>query len=110
MVGGFLGAIILIKKARDGLLLSAVFVMFGVGCAMVASSYLEFSFDNRILASHFVVGMPVGGLGGAGMMAIRAISPSLANKIVGMADGIVDGLTESRLAKAFKLIFGRDTS
>jgi len=77
---------------------------------MVASSYLEVTHSNTLLASHFVVGMPTGAIGGSGMMAIRAISPRLANKIVGMADGFVDGLTESRVAKALKLLFGKDVT
>lgn len=107
MLGGLLGALTSSKRARDGYLLSGIFVTFGVACAMVASDFLTIRFTNHLLAAHFVIGMPVGGLGGAGMMAIRAISPSLANKIVGMADKAVDGLGESRVIEALAILFGR---
>lgn len=106
IVGGLIGAIGLAKPARDGYLLSAIFVVFGVACALIASDYLLVAQKNKLLAAHIAVAIPVGGIMGATMMAVRAITPKWADRIVKIADTVVEGMGESTLIKGLKLIFG----
>lgn len=107
MVGGILGAWTLAKPRRDGYPVSAIFIAFGVACAMVVSDYLLVVHENKLLAAHFAIGMPSGAIMGAVMMAIRAVSPTMAANIVNVVDKAAAGLSESRLLKAISILFGK---
>lgn len=74
---------------------------------MVVSDYLLVVHGNKLLAAHFAIGMPSGAIMGAVMMAIRAVSPTMAANIVNVVDKAAAGLSESRLLKALSILFGK---
>lgn len=74
---------------------------------MVVSDYLLVVHENKLLAAHFAMGVPVGALMGSVMMAVRAIVPKWADTIVKVADKTMDGLSESRIVKAILILFGK---
>lgn len=109
MVGGLIGAcMIALPKVRvDGLGVSLVLIFFGIAMSLVASDILLINLEYDRLGAHTAMGTGVGSVGGSMMMAIRAVSPSIAASIVNVVDKAAAGLSESRLLKALSILFGK---
>lgn len=113
MIGGLIGACALaIPKAKqDGWLLTFVLVCFGVGFAMATSDYILVKFLNDRLFAHFTIAMGVGAIGGSMFVAIRAISPSFADKTVSILSTAttkaLEAVVNSRIAKGISIIIGK---
>jgi drug/metabolite transporter (DMT)-like permease len=111
MVGGLMGAclIALPKAKHDGVPVSLVLIFFGVSTAVVASDFMLINLGYDRLGAHTALGTGVGSVGGSMMMAIRAISPSFAEKLVDIGAKSVIGFVSSkdRMKRALAAFFSK---
>lgn len=112
MVGGLIGAsMIALPKVRvDGLGISLVLIFFGVAMSLVASDIMLINLEYDRLGAHTAMGTGVGSVGGSMMMAIRAISPTFAEKLVNIGAGAVIGFAENkdRVKRAIAAYFSKE--
>lgn len=112
MMGGLVGAcMIAIPKAKvDGVGVSLVLIFFGTALALVVSDFLLINLHYNRLGAHVSMGMPVGAIGGSMMMAIRAISPTFAEKLVDIGAKAVIGFAENkdRVKRAIAAYFSKE--
>ena len=112
MIGGLVGAcMIAIPKAKvDGLGVSLVLIFFGTTMSLVASDVMLINAGYDRLGAHISMGMPVGAVGGSAMMAIRAISPTFAEKLVNIGAKAVIGFAENkdRVKRAIAAYFSKE--
>lgn len=121
MIGGLMGALMITAKRIkiDGLPVTFIFVFFGVSVSLVASDIILINLGWHRLSAHLTLGAASGSVGGAMMPAIRAVSMPFADTLVKIAtetaEGVAKitskallGLSESRVAKALSILFGKD--
>lgn len=112
MLGGLMGGclIALPKSKQDGLFISIVFIFFGTAMSLAASDYILINLDYNRIGAHTALGTAVGCVGGSMMMAIRAIAPSFAEKLVNIGAKTVIGFAESkdRVKQALIALLGKD--
>lgn len=102
--------LIAIPKIRvDGAAVSFVLIFFGTAMSLVASDVMLINIGYDRLGAHIAMGMPVGAVGGSAMMAIRAISPTFAEKLVDIGAKAVLGFAENkdRIKRALAAYFSK---
>lgn len=111
ILGGLVGAcLIAIPKAKvDGLGVSLVLIFFGTAMSLVASDIMLINMGYDRLGAHTAMGTGVGSVGGSMMMAIRAISPTFAEKLVDIGAKAVIGFAENkdRIKRALAAYFSK---
>lgn len=103
-------ALIALPKVRiDGLGVSLVLIFFGTAMSLVASDVMLINLHYDRLGAHTAMGTGVGSVGGSMMMAIRAISPTFAEKLVDIGAKAVLGFAENkdRIKRAIAAYFSK---